>query len=139
MREACMSTNHSEPRLQLIPLWLEHLASRFPRRASATGSKIERCPRASADKLLEYLGGHARACGISSKSANLPSDVHGLPDVVRPNAARVRQVFMTLPGCTSGDERFTAGNFFQQFDALRYANASDIFSSGAFAPAGAKK
>ena len=44
------------------------LPSRFPRRASATGSKIEQCPRASADELLEYLGEHARACGISSKS-----------------------------------------------------------------------
>ena len=75
---------------------LNTLPSRFPRRASATGSKIERCPRASADKLLVYLGGQARACRISGKSTNLPSHVHGLADVVRPDAARVRLEFMTL-------------------------------------------
>jgi hypothetical protein len=50
-----------------------------------------------------------------------------------------RTTLRVYDGCTSGDERFTAGNFFQQLDASRYAKASDIFSSGAFAPPGAKK
>jgi hypothetical protein len=50
-----------------------------------------------------------------------------------------RTTLRVYDGCTSGDERFTAGNFFQQLDASRYSKASDIFSSGAFAPPGAKK
>ena len=50
-----------------------------------------------------------------------------------------RTTLRVYDGCTSGDERLTAGNFFQQLDASRYAKASDIFSSGAFAPPGAKK
>jgi hypothetical protein len=50
-----------------------------------------------------------------------------------------RTTLRVYDGCTSGDERFTAGNFFQQLDASRYAKASDIFSSGAFAPPGVKK
>lgn len=37
MREACMSTNHSEPRLQLIPLWLEHLAQPLPAASVSNG------------------------------------------------------------------------------------------------------
>ena len=42
--------------------------------------------------------------------------------------------------CTSGDERFTAANFFKKLDAAGpNAKASDIFKSGAFDPAGAKK
>ena len=42
--------------------------------------------------------------------------------------------------CTSGDERFTADNFFKKLDQLGpNAKASDIFKSGAFDPAGAKK
>ena len=50
-----------------------------------------------------------------------------------------RTTLRVYDGCTSGDERFTAGNFFQQLDASRYSKASDIFSSGAFAPPGVKK
>lgn len=50
-----------------------------------------------------------------------------------------RTTLRVYDGCTSGDERFTAGNFFQQLDASRYAKSSDIFNSGAFAPPGAKK
>jgi hypothetical protein len=50
-----------------------------------------------------------------------------------------RTTLRVYDSCTSGDERFTAGNFFNQLDASRYAKASDIFSSGAFAPPGAKK
>jgi hypothetical protein len=42
--------------------------------------------------------------------------------------------------CTSGDERFTAQNFFKKLDAMGVnAKASDIFKSGAFDPGGAKK
>jgi opacity protein-like surface antigen len=42
--------------------------------------------------------------------------------------------------CTSGDERFTASNFFKKLDAMGpNSKASDIFKSGAFDPAGAKK
>jgi hypothetical protein len=42
--------------------------------------------------------------------------------------------------CTAGDERFTAENFFKKLDAMGVnAKASDIFKSGAFDPAGAKK
>jgi hypothetical protein len=42
--------------------------------------------------------------------------------------------------CTSGDERFTAQNFFRKLDELGpHSKSSDIFSSGAFAPPGAKK
>jgi len=42
--------------------------------------------------------------------------------------------------CTAGDQRFTAENFFKKIDALGpNAKASDIFKSGAFDPAGAKK
>jgi opacity protein-like surface antigen len=42
--------------------------------------------------------------------------------------------------CTSGDERFTATNFFKKLDATGpNAKASDIFKSGAFDPPGAKK
>jgi len=50
-----------------------------------------------------------------------------------------RTTLRVYDGCTSGDERFTAGNFFQQLDASRYAKSSDIFNSGAFAPPSAKK
>jgi hypothetical protein len=50
-----------------------------------------------------------------------------------------RTTLRVYDSCMSGDERFAAGNFFQQLDASRYAKASDIFSSGAFAPPGAKK
>jgi len=50
-----------------------------------------------------------------------------------------RTTLRVYDSCTAGDERFTAGNFFQQLDASRYAKASDIFNSGAFAPPGAKK
>jgi hypothetical protein len=41
--------------------------------------------------------------------------------------------------CSSGDERFTAENFFKKLDSAAYSKSSDIFNSGAFAPAGAKK
>ena len=42
--------------------------------------------------------------------------------------------------CNAGDERFSAGNFFQKLDAEHYSKASDIFRSEAFQPAsGAKK
>jgi hypothetical protein len=42
--------------------------------------------------------------------------------------------------CNSGDERFTAKNFFSQLDKVGpNAKASDIFKSGAFDPPGAKK
>jgi len=50
-----------------------------------------------------------------------------------------RTTLRVYDSCAAGDERFTAGNFFQQLDASRYAKASDIFNSGAFAPPGAKK
>ena len=50
-----------------------------------------------------------------------------------------RTTLRVYDSCTAGDERFTAGSFFQQLDASKYAKASDIFSSGAFAPPGAKK
>jgi hypothetical protein len=50
-----------------------------------------------------------------------------------------RTTLRVYDSCTSGDERFTAGNFFQQLDASRYSRASDIFNSGAFAPPGARK
>jgi hypothetical protein len=50
-----------------------------------------------------------------------------------------RTTLRVYDSCTAGDERFTAGNFFQQLDASRYSKASDIFNSGAFAPPGAKK
>jgi len=38
--------------------------------------------------------------------------------------------------CTSGDERFTADNFFKKLDSMANAKASDIFKDGAFGPAG---
>jgi hypothetical protein len=42
--------------------------------------------------------------------------------------------------CTSGDERFTAQNFFRKLDELGpHSKSSDIFNSGAFSPPGAKK
>jgi hypothetical protein len=42
--------------------------------------------------------------------------------------------------CTSGDERFTAQNFFRKLDELGpHSRSSDIFNSGAFNPPGAKK
>jgi hypothetical protein len=50
-----------------------------------------------------------------------------------------RTTLRVYDSCMSGDERFSAGNLFQQLDASRYAKASEIFSSGAFAPPGAKK
>jgi len=50
-----------------------------------------------------------------------------------------RTTLRVYDSCMSGDERFSAGNFFQQLDASRYSKASEIFSSGAFAPPGAKK
>src|SRR4249919_2123000 len=37
--------------------------------------------------------------------------------------------------CTSGDERFTADNFFKKLDSERYAKASDVFDE-AFGPRG---
>jgi hypothetical protein len=49
-----------------------------------------------------------------------------------------RTTLRVYDSCASGDERFTAGNLFKQLDASKYAKASDIFSSGAFAPPGAK-
>ena len=50
-----------------------------------------------------------------------------------------RTALRIYDGCTAGDERFTATNLFRQLDAAKYSRASDIFSSGAFAPPGAKK
>src|SRR5262245_19942887 len=50
-----------------------------------------------------------------------------------------RTTLRVYDSCTAGDERFTAGNFFNQLDASKYAKSSDIFNSGAFAPPGAKK
>jgi|SRR5215467_6467354 len=50
-----------------------------------------------------------------------------------------RTALRVYDSCTSGDERFTAGNFFRQLDAAHYARAGDIFNSGAFDPPGAKK
>ena len=50
-----------------------------------------------------------------------------------------RTTLRVYDSCTSGDERFTAGKFFDQLDASRYAKASEIFNSGAFAPPGARK
>ena len=41
--------------------------------------------------------------------------------------------------CTSGDERFTADNFFKKLQSDANSKASDIFKSGAFDPPGAKK
>jgi hypothetical protein len=42
--------------------------------------------------------------------------------------------------CTSGDERFTAQNFFRKLDELGpHSKSSEIFRSGAFSPPGAKK
>ena len=49
-----------------------------------------------------------------------------------------RTTLRVYESCTSGDERFSAGKFFDQLDASRYAKASEIFNSGAFAPPGAK-
>ena len=51
----------------------------------------------------------------------------------------VRTSLRIYNSCTSGDERFSATNFYKQLDAEHYAKASDIFSSGAFAPPGARK
>ena len=50
-----------------------------------------------------------------------------------------RTTLRVYDGCTAGDERFTAGSFFQQLDASKYSKASDIFNSGAFDPPGARK
>ena len=50
-----------------------------------------------------------------------------------------RTALRVYEACTSGDERFSATNFFKQLDAEKYSRANDIFSSGAFAPPGAKK
>jgi len=50
-----------------------------------------------------------------------------------------RTTLRVYDSCAAGDERFTAGNLFQQLDASRYSKASDIFRSGAFDPPGAKK
>ena len=50
-----------------------------------------------------------------------------------------RTTLRVYDSCMSGDERFSAGNFFQQLDASRYAKSSEIFNSGAFDPPGAKK
>lgn len=42
--------------------------------------------------------------------------------------------------CSAGDERFTSENFFKKLDAMGpNSKSSDIFKSGAFDPAGAKK
>ena len=42
--------------------------------------------------------------------------------------------------CTAGDQRFTSEAFFKKLDAMGpNSKSSDIFNSGAFAPAGAKK
>jgi hypothetical protein len=42
--------------------------------------------------------------------------------------------------CTAGDERFTAENFFRKLDQEGpHSRSSDIFTSGAFDPPGAKK
>ena len=49
-----------------------------------------------------------------------------------------RTALRIYDGCTSGDERFTAGNLFRQLDSEKYSKASDIFRSGAFNPPGAK-
>jgi hypothetical protein len=49
-----------------------------------------------------------------------------------------RTALRVYDSCTSGDERFTAGNFFKQLDAAHYARAGEIFRSGAFNPPGAK-
>jgi hypothetical protein len=50
-----------------------------------------------------------------------------------------RTALRIYDGCTSGDERFTAGNLFRQLDSEKYSKASDIFRSGAFDPPGVKK
>jgi hypothetical protein len=53
---------------------------------------------------------------------------------------RVASALRGYDSCTSGDERFTAANFFKKLDAMGpNAKASDIFKSGAFDPGGAKK
>jgi hypothetical protein len=50
-----------------------------------------------------------------------------------------RTALRVYEACTSGDERFSATNFFKQLDSEKYSRADDIFRSGAFAPPGAKK
>jgi hypothetical protein len=50
-----------------------------------------------------------------------------------------RTALRVYDGCTSGDERFSAENFFEKLDRSKYSKASDIFRSGAFDPPGAKK
>jgi len=50
-----------------------------------------------------------------------------------------RTTLRVYDSCTSGDERFTAGDFYRQLDASHYAKASDIFNSGAFAAPGVRK
>src|SRR5215510_8532732 len=50
-----------------------------------------------------------------------------------------RTTLRVYDSCTSGDERFTAGNFFNQLDSSKYAKASDIFNSGALALPGAQQ
>ena len=55
-------------------------------------------------------------------------------------ASLSRTALRGYDACTAGDERFTADNFFKKLDQLGpYAKAEDIFKSGAFDPAGAKK
>ena len=51
-----------------------------------------------------------------------------------------RTALRGFDACTSGDERFTAENFFRKLDELGpHSKSSDIFRSGAFAPPGAKE
>jgi len=45
-----------------------------------------------------------------------------------------RTALRVYEACTSGDERFSATNFFRQIDAEKYSKAEDIFRSGAFDP-----
>jgi hypothetical protein len=51
----------------------------------------------------------------------------------------VRTTLRGYDACTAGDERFSATNFYKQLDAAHYSKSSEIFSSGAFDPPGARK
>lgn len=50
-----------------------------------------------------------------------------------------RTTLRIYDSCAAGDERFSATDFYKKLDAEHYSKASDIFSSGAFDPPGARK
>jgi hypothetical protein len=99
---------HDARRSTFTPLCLEPLAQPLPAgERHQRAPKIERSLGDPADELPECLAEVPHACGV--RALLTPEQMVDLN----------RTTLRVYDGCTSGDERFTAGSFFQQLDASR--------------------